>query len=591
MKIFPKRLFFGGAVFNVLIGVLSILCTYQICKYFFYTYSEKQVVSQLRSSLYDLNSSLGGSAESLRSWCSKLPHNKGSRYTLVRKDGVVVCDNYHDTTTMDNHAQRPEILNAVSTGWGTSRRYSKTVETDFLYGAIRVDLDSNDFLIFRKSVMLDDLFQGQSKNENTILLILLPVFIFISFVLVYRSYRMLMPLGFVIEKLSIFEEEKLANIGNVRSRSGLIELNRGMEAVYQELKTQKSQLESDKQWLSSLLESISDGIVAFDSSNKILFKNSIIHKVFGGEELLKVAFLEQGTGRKTIEGLLDVARSTGEAFTLRGLKLEEKEFYFDLFVTPIWNGGRVNADNCLLVMHDVTEMKRLENMRVDFIGNISHEVRTPLTALQGASDLLLADNSSNLLPQTRELILKLTKSSGRMIKLFNDLLDLSKLESNLDLNLEPTQIEAFVQRIITSLSYRFEKKLLDKVLLSDVEEMEFNIDQALIEHILTNLIGNALKYATGFNVVRIQIKRLDDDHLSIKVEDDGPGISDEFVPRIFERFYRVDQSRSSRTEGTGLGLAIVKHAVQKHKGHIEYFKTELGGAGFKMKLFSPLKIA
>ena len=251
--------------------------------------------------------------------------------------------------------------------------------------------------------------------------------------------------------------------------------------------------------------------------------------------------------------------------------LEPEERTFQVYAAPVLRGSEL--DGAVLVFHEITELRRLENVRRDFVANVSHEIRTPLTSIKGYAETLL-DGAIKDKKNAEDFLGIISSDSNRLVQLVDDLLDLTRIESGkLNLKMSPYSLEAIVDRVFVGLKEQSQKSRI--TLRKEVPPglPDVNVDEASIAQVLLNLISNGIKYnRDGGSVVVSALK--DGDFVRVNVSDTGIGIPEQDISRIFERFYRVDKARSREMGGTGLGLAIAKHIVQSHNGDV-FVESEL----------------
>ena len=329
-------------------------------------------------------------------------------------------------------------------------------------------------------------------------------------------------------------------------------------------------LEPEQQ--AALMGAISDAVLAVDKKGKPLFYNTRF-AVLVGKQALKTGttfrdFFSDASILETYQTALD----KGQTATTHSIVLvnESGKSYFSLSVSPLQNGA-------VGIFHDVTDLKRAEQMRIDFVANVSHELRTPLTAIKGYADTLL-DDATQGRPIERPFLESIVRNTGRLMNLINDLLDLSSLESTEVIHAAETDTQELTSRILSQMQNAFERKNQKATLQIDAPFVF--ADSKRIEQVLVNLIDNASKYTPAGGKIHVSWEQGKDHKVLLKVKDTGPGIPLEHHARLFERFYRVDKARSREQGGTGLGLAIVKHILQRHGGTVSIESTVGQGATF-----------
>ncbi len=354
------------------------------------------------------------------------------------------------------------------------------------------------------------------------------------------------------------------------------ELATAFNQMRKRLKINMTALNQEKEQLASILRSMADGVLLFDKEGKILVTNppskeflTLWGQEHGGEPL-KIP-------EKIMELFSRVVQTGMEQYD----DLSLKDRYWNIIVSPLYNQDKIRG--AVAVLRDMTEERKLEKLRKDFVANVSHELRTPIAMLQGYSEALLDDVAQSE-AERKELAKVINDESLRMGRLVNELLDLARMESGfINLNLESVQIKPFVERVVhkfSNLAKEEEIELITDIQL-DCEEIEIDPDR--IEQVLTNLIDNAIRHTPKGGKITVN-GRVDGKGIYLKVQDTGSGIPPEDLPFVFERFYKADKARTRGKAGTGLGLAIAKNIVVAHDGEITV-ESKLGqGTAFTIKI-------
>lgn len=343
------------------------------------------------------------------------------------------------------------------------------------------------------------------------------------------------------------------------------------------IREQNEQITAQELQSHILLESIADPVLIVDSYLNCKQYNSLFKEKFIRDKKIKLLNDEKLWKIFDDEDLLDafqLAKERKDAMRLPGFYIDGE--YFDITVTPLIDGRENQTPKLLGIFHNVTDSKLTEKMRVDFVANVSHEIRTPLTSIKGFSQLLLAQKET--CPESiRPALDRINHNTERLKDLFDNLLKLSVIESRYELAREEINFEKLIQAVKSNLTAKYfeheitlELKNLDPIWG----------DPKLLEQVFTNLLDNSIKYAKD----RKAVITIDSSDKVVTLQDNGPGISEKDLKRIFERFYRVQNISSQQVEGTGLGLSIVKHIINKHNGHIEV-ESKIGeGTIFKITL-------
>ena len=489
------------------------------------------------------------------------------RFTVVNKDGDVLFDN--ETNNLENHKDRQEIIDAFKNGTGTSVRFSKTLSMNMVYYATKI----NDNIVVRSSVPVSNIKVFTSGTLKYYVAIVIVVFL-LSLALAIKLVKIIVYPIKELEKVTA----KIAN-GDLNKRAIICNYDE-IGLLAQTFNNMADQLETkikdslDKQnKLEAILESMDSGVIALDNNEKIILSNPYANKLFDlqGEVI----------GKKMSSCIIDYdlinfIRELPEIDS-REIKLFHPiEREIRVKKAPIISGTK-NQMGIVITVQDITDIKRLENMRSEFVANVSHELKTPLTSIKGFSETLRYVDDS----ETKNKFLNIIdKEAERLTNLINDILILSNIENLHKMensNFSPKEV---IENIIDIVRKQAEKSLIKIDFINDFNG-EIIGSKDKFHQLALNLIENAIKYSNENGNVKIIITT-NDGYFILKVIDDGMGIPKNDIPRIFERFYRVDKSRSTR--GTGLGLAIVKHIVKLFNGDIIVDSKVGVGSTFTVKI-------
>ncbi len=336
----------------------------------------------------------------------------------------------------------------------------------------------------------------------------------------------------------------------------------------------------------TILEAVSDGILAIDLFESVIFHNSHFRTVFLSNDIKfkkTLIKLSKIFSQPEIYSAFRKALREEKPVELKGIKIEKSQgilFYFDVSLTPFF-GQEKEMMGIVGVFHDVSQSKLTEQMRVDFVGNVGHEMRTPLTAIKGYAQMISADLENLGASSIPSYLEKINQNSDRLLQMFDNLLELSTIESRYRLEKQTIKLEELIKEIIADLVLIYPTHALSFELNFDKKDIVG--DPKLLRHAFTNILDNIFKYNPGSAKVKISSES-DEDFNFISFSDNGVGIPNEHLGRIFERFYRVDEGRDRKQGGTGIGLAIVKHVIQKHSGSIQAEKNIPSGIRFTIKL-------
>lgn len=385
--------------------------------------------------------------------------------------------------------------------------------------------------------------------------------------------------------------------GNYRARTSVEHmdetgmLNSSINILARNLQEMVKAQEMQQDRLSVLIENIGAGLILIDSRGYINLINKGYKDIFHvnpSDYLFQLYYevIEQKEVCRLVEEIFMTEQKVSKQLLLP-LSIERR--YFDVYGLPIIGTNNV-WKGVLLVFHDITEIKKLEQMRKDFVANVSHELKTPVTSIKGFTETLL-DGAMNDKDSLQAFLSIILKESDRLQSLIHDLLELSKIEQQgFQLNVQDFDLIPLLNDILTLLKSKADAKNIQLSLESEIDAVMIQGDLHRLKQVFINLVGNAISYTPSGGAVSISLKAFEH-KVQVKVKDSGIGIEKEEIPRIFERFYRVDRARSRNSGGTGLGLAIVKHLVEAHHGTIRV-KSEIGkGSEFIIHLNRKLKVS
>jgi len=588
----PWRFFKRITLSQILLTTIIILVTAFSARYFLKVYITNQSINQVTESLELIKHSITTQKIDPIAWCKSLKLNWATRYTLIDLDGKVLCDNYLDSTKLDNHLYRPEVQSALKKGIGTSKRYSESAEIDMIYGAMKFKTDKS--YIIRQAVPLKQVSIAMRTLDRSIIIFFIPLLLFTSLLSLWTSLQVSFPLRSLIKKISNLENLKLTPKG-LESAMAIDDewhlVERTLDRAEVELANYIEELQFENKKFSILMESISDAILAIDIHENVLFINKRFQKSFlksflnereSNSKSAKGLKLVEVSRKKEVHELLRETIKDRTSSKVRNIEIEmsdrTEKGWFDISTSPlIADDGQILGAIC--TFRNISHKKLAQQMREDFVTNVSHEVRTPLTAMKGYVQILLGMKELTENPTVKESLSKIEHNSNRLAILFQEILNLSMIESRHKLDLVKSSTQDITQNVLMNLKQVHKNS--NRKIHCDYSAKEVLVDSSLIEQVLTNLIDNSYKYANQDGESFIKWEQ-NESSFTLLVEDNGPGIEAIHQKRIFERFYRVDSSRSRSLGGTGLGLSIVKHIVQKHKGTISVYSNDLGGVSFKI---------
>ncbi len=523
--------------------------------------------------------------------CRQLGEDLGLRMTVIAADGKVLCDSAESSAEMENHANRPEVVKALESGFGDATRYSTTVHFEMLYHAFSQTRGGQKRIVR----IAKPLREAESAIRANRASVLTGLFLAAAFGLVlawlfsgYVSRRFQRLEHFAAEIAhGNFPENFFADQG----RDEISLLEQRLNDMGQKIRDNLRQLTTEKEKVDSILRCMIEGVLVLDSKGQVLLINEQARNMFhisAERDIYGVSMLEISRHpevHKILEEVLNFDFSA-QRYS-KQVELDDNRWFRV-------NAGRLRNPQgdplgSILVFHDVTDLKRFESMRSDFVANVSHELRTPLTAIRGYVETLL-DTPPSDAEDSRQFLRIIDRHSERLSRLTEDLLTLSDLESgNIQLTIQYLDANQLIQRVLEVFWDRAAKKKIKLNQRADPDLPKLLGDTDRLQQLFINLVDNAIKYTPDGGTVTLTAARIvqvngTQPMVEIVVTDTGPGISDKDLPRLTERFYRVDKARSRDLGGTGLGLAIVKHIAQAHHGELEIESVIGSGTNVRVRL-------
>ena len=551
----------------------------------------------------------------------------GARVTFIAADGTVLGDSDHDPRSMANHLDRPEVVAAERSGVGHDVRRSDTTHHNMMYVAMKRDAVEGAGYI-RLALDVSEIERGIRRLWIGLIAGLFALLLAAAAASWRIARSMTKPLEAVIRAAQRIRGMDYAARVNMDSRGEIGELGRAVNEMAESLQRQMMRVRQKESQLESILDNMTSGIVMIDRSGVILLLNRMAETLLGvsARELLGRHFAEI----RQQDELLSLIRDASER---REHRREELAFYYpeerqiEIHFVPI--EGRDGNGGMLLVLQDMTAIRKLERMRSEFVANVSHELKTPIAAVKGFAETLLGGAGDD--PETRRAFLQIIHDeSERLNRLVNDILELSKIESRrAPLHFSPVELGPFIAKTVELLAKEAERKQI-RIETEVGDALYVEADEDRLRQIVVNVLSNAINYTPEGGLVRIRVEPVaardgagadkrdtseadargqtpaasdarepaaadhgrhapfasagEYDAVRIRISDNGIGIPKKDLPRIFERFYRVDKARSRSSGGTGLGLSIVKHLVELHRGSIAVESTVGVGTTFTIEL-------
>ncbi|HEV8642659.1 MAG TPA: ATP-binding protein [Methylomirabilota bacterium] len=534
----------------------------------------------------------GASTGEIHAFVTRAAQATDARVTLIAMDGRVLGESglsLADLSRMENHADRPEVRAARAGQLGHDLRQSATLHAPLLYTALPVRDRGRVIAVLRLALPLSVVTASHAAVHRVMLaggLVALAVAAGIGLFVARRVTRPVVEMQEIARQMT---EGAFDVRVPVRSVDEIGTLGRALNAMTARLRDKIEDLEYEQAKVTAILDGMVEGVVAVDGRDHIVLMNERARGMFDARpgRAEGKPFLEVVRDAGLHEIFREARRAVPGAVIGRELRLAGVgERVAQVNAVPLRLGGEAGI---VMVLHDVTELRRLEQVRTEFVANVSHELRTPLTAIQGYVETLLGgalDERKN----ARKFLEIVAHHSERLSRLVNDLTDLSNIElGKVSLKIEPTRLGEVTESVMAIVRPRAASRRLTLTTHIGPDVPAVLVDRDRLAQILINLVDNAVKYTSEDGQVTIAARPVGDGKIEVSVVDTGVGIPRADLPRITERFYRVDKARSRELGGTGLGLAIVKHLVMAHRGELAIESVEGRGTTVRFTLPSATK--
>jgi len=518
--------------------------------------------------------------------CQSSGEISSTRITIILPSGRVIGDSSRDPGSMESHADRPEFLQALRRGLGRSIRYSRTLGQQMMYVGIALKNKSGIIGVVRTSLSLTPIDEAIRSIQNKIVIAGIFVAIIAVFLSLLTSRLISRPIEEIQRGAECFARGDLECRLPVYRSQELGSLSETMNQMAGELQERIGTIRRQRNQIEATLSSMAEGVIGVDMNEDVLNMNKAAARMFGFDpretegrsiqELIRNTEIQRfvsyalASGKAVEKDIVLYSDSDGERFlSLRGTLLQDAD------------GQKIGA---LIVLNDISRLQRLEKIRRDFVANVSHEIKTPITAIKGFVETL-RDGATQDEREMEHFLGIIGKHVDRLEAIIEDLLSLSQIEQVTEKDevaLSEGSIREVLLMVIRSWEVRAAEKDIRLELFCD-ESLKAGINTVLLEQAVANLVENSIKYSDSKSRISIEANQKDEE-IQIAVRDHGCGIGKEHLSRVFERFYRVDKARSRKMGGTGLGLSIVKHIAQAHKGYVSVESSVGKGSTFSIHL-------
>ena len=491
-----------------------------------------------------------------------------TRITIINAEGTVLADSQEQSDLLESHRNRPEVLSALVGNTGRSIRYSTTLGQDMIYVALPMEIQGKIRAVLRLSLPLQDIETLLGKVKRNILQSASIIILFSLVIAFIFSHILSSPIRLINRASKKVASGDLKTRVSMRGNDEIGELAASFNNMTAKLDASFSELSARKAELESIIASLSEILLVLDKEGRVKLFSESISKIMDPENIQGRYYWEVIRSPQLGELLSKAVTSP----VRHEIQMGDKHYLCS--ITPIPSGMAK-----VVLLHDITQMKQIEKIKKDLVVNVSHELRTPLTAIKGFTETLLDDADE----KHREYLNIILRHTDRLINIVSDLLNLSELEERAyTLKTEDVDLMALIDKVMILFEQRANQKNLELKIERPAEPAVIQGDSFRLEQLLSNLIDNAVKY-TEKGTITLSLEKKPG-KIVIRIADTGIGIAKEHVPRIFERFYVADKSRSRNLGGTGLGLAIVKHIAQLHGGDVSVESSPYGGTTFTVTL-------
>ncbi|MDC0365268.1 ATP-binding protein [Gammaproteobacteria bacterium] len=515
---------------------------------------------------------------SLKSQIDSYSDASGSRITLIARDGRVLVDSdiaMESLGSIDNHSNRPEVIAAFNNGSGSSKRFSNSIQQDMLYFAL-LDTTSNPERVIRISVTNEYLDRSLASLENSMTLIIvvaLIVAILASVIAGNYIRESLMDLERAASDISdgSYNKKDLGFLP-VKRRDEIGSMARNISTISTNLKNQISLIAKQRDQFGSVLDGLGEGIMVCDQNGLITFRNDQIMQILGLDEIINKSINDIEI--PALSRMYKKAQKKGKFDSEFELETGEDD---TRWILAHMNKAK-STQELILVVHETTQLRQMDSMRRDFISNLSHELRTPVSVIKANSETLL-DGALENKKDAKIFSKAILHNADRLSEMVTSLIDLSRIEyGELKFVIEKIVLNQIIESVVLAFKNKAKRKNI-QVVFERQSEVTVHSDAKAIERVLNNLLDNAFKYSPENSIIQIALRK-QGEAIRLAVIDQGEGVAEEDQDLVFKRFFRTASARANTQQGSGLGLAIVKNLVYNLQGDVGVESRPEGGSEF-----------
>lgn len=526
----------------------------------------------------------GHDRNAIDSLCTVFGDLTRTRVTVIDMNGLVLGDSERDPETMENHATRPEIIEAYSGNVGVQTRFSNTLQKNMMYVAVPSMHDGATVGVVRTALPVSEIEQAMSSLNTKIALVGLALTLLATMVTFLIFRRISRPLAELKDGADRFARGEFNNPVPVPDTEEIGALAEAMNRMASQLNERILTIIQQRNEQNAVLSSMIEGVVAIDPGERVLNLNEAASRLLGVDQgWARGRLVDEVITNAELRGFAHEALNSGSPVEGEIVLPGDEPRYLRVH-GMLLRTAEGNRSGAVMVINDSTRLRKLEGIRRDFVANVSHELKTPITSIRGFVETLI-DGALENRADTERFLYIIDKQASRLSAIVEDLLALSRIEKESEreeIELSMQAVRPVLQAGMQACESRVQKREAHLRLECD-QSLMARMNARHLEQAVINLIDNAIKYSSPGSTITLSAYK-DNDEVVIDVQDEGCGIDAKHLPRLFERFYRVDKARSREVGGTGLGLAIVKHIALAHHGSVHVKSTVGEGSIFSIRL-------